>query len=294
MKTTAINPRKSTRKTTRKTTRKRANPATNPRRRTTRRSTTKRSTGRRSTARRSYRRNPSVNIAGGVWAALGGVALRVALRKVGGLWSKDKEGHPTLSTTHWLAAAAGIYLLPDAAKLVGASPAEAEAAQVGGAAILGSMLVDRYFDDVSAKHLLPMDSPRPVTEAGTTLTEGVSGRKARAGLMGWRDYYALAGNGGVDSRRTYYVTHPDGSVWAYQGGRRRALSGGMRGMGQVPRRSDLELPPGSQVGDVVRDLRTGNRYLVAARSNGQLQLRPMGDDAETGLGGMDPYLASVV
>jgi len=200
--------------------------------------------------RRSIRRNPDGFSFGRFLAAgLGGVATRFVMRKVGGVRGPDRK----LSTGNLIAAAGSIYFAPDVAEWLGASADEQRAAQDGASAIVASMLVDQHADEFSAAHLLPHLSPAPTGDT--------------TGLIGTERQYADLGQAPAGGT---YVTGADGSVWFVPS------AAGVAGLGAMDQAPRVEIPEGTQPGDIIRQRSTGRRFRVGIDpADGMLTLYPL-------------------
>lgn len=230
--------------------------------------------------RRRARRNPEgINLGRIVSSGLGGVGVRLVMRKVGGVRPADNK----LSGTHYLAAAAAIYVAPNVASWLGASAEEQRAAQDGACGVALAMVTDQHADEFSAAHLMPFLSPAPTGETVGMLGDGIAG-----GLGATPDrpmtqaaYAGLAQSGQLPARDVY-VTAADGSVW------RMPAAAGVSGlMGAGMNATTIEIPDSARPGDVIRSRRTGARFRVVEQ-DGAIAVRPL-----SGAMGADPYLRAI-
>lgn len=285
MQTTVVNPKRLPprgpsgqfrKRASRKTSRRRNETNENPRRGRRRAQATGYKKRRRNTAiapasnprrRRMRRRNPDGWSFGRIASAgLGGVGVRLIMRKIGGVRPADGK----LTTTHYLAAAAGVYVAPAVAEWLGGSADEQRAAQDGAAAVAMQMLVDQHADEFASKHLMPFLSPQPTGET-TGLIDGAMGSVDNP--IAADEYARLSGLGQVGPSGAY-VTGRDGSVWWLPG----QMAGWGGGMGGMDAADMVEIPDRARVGDVIRDKASGKRFKVGTDpTDGSPMLFPMPD-----------------
>lgn len=231
--------------------------------------------------RRRARRNPEgINLGRIVSAGLGGVGVRVVMRKVGGL--RDAEGK--LTGTHYLAAAAAIYVAPNVAEWLGASAEEQRAAQDGATGVALAMVTDQHADEFSAKHLFPFKSPTPTGDTVGMLGAGM-GATAQTPITA-REYQGLAQSGRLPAGGTY-VRDDGGNVWFVPA----TAPAGMLGAGMGA--ETIEIPDAARAGDVIRNRRTGERFRVTSLPDGRLAVERAGSGTRGAGMGASSYLQAV-
>jgi len=235
------------------------------------------------TRRRRARRNPEgINLGRIVSAGLGGTGVRLVMRKVGGL--RNAEGK--LTGTHYLAAAAAIYVAPNVADWLGASAEEQRAAQDGATGVALAMVADQHADEFSANHLLPFKSPTPTGDTHGMLEGAGMGAGTTAALpISKSDYAGLAQAGRLPAGDVY-VRDDIGNVW-------RVPAGGTAGMlGAGMGAETIDIPDNARPGSVIRNRRTGQRMRVTTTSDGRIAVEPVGGTSGAGMGA-SAYLSAV-
>jgi hypothetical protein len=216
-------------------------------------------------------------------AGLAGVGLRLLMRKIGGIRGSDGK----LTGTHYITAAAAIYVAPAVAEWLGADSNEQRAAQDGASGVAVQYLVDQHADEFTANHLLAFASPAP---SGST--EGLLGM---GGVLGSVDnplppaeYERLAGLGQIPAGGAF-VKAPDQSVWWMP-----TPVAGMDGMG-AGEEARVEIPENAKPGDIIRDSASGKRFKLGTDRDGSFMLFPLKSGGGTSgmYGAMDKYARAV-
>jgi hypothetical protein len=208
-------------------------------------------TGKRRGKSRGMRRNPGFGtvIPGG----LGGLGFRALLKL--GTGDEGIRGTDGQLTTKALGIGAlALYFGDKLAGLLKQTGSDGVAFEGGMAGVAACYVADDKMPDLSRQYLAPMLTPAAAT-APTGAGNGIAGATTTKPLS-LAAYQALAGMGALPAiGAVVYVQGADGAVY-------EVPTGATSGPGET-----VTIPEGVQVGQVIRNKRTGARYRIGRDSS---------------------------